>query len=116
MMGADVIFCLEVAEYLYDPLSAIRNMWFMLKKEGKLYMSFPAIYPVHNPAGIDHLRYTRFGVEALLTKAGFYKLKITPRVATAGKESLAAFYRQEGMHPVKDSVVYDIGYMVEAEK
>jgi 2-polyprenyl-3-methyl-5-hydroxy-6-metoxy-1,4-benzoquinol methylase len=32
----DMIFCMEVSEYLYDPLTALKNMHFLLKDKGTL--------------------------------------------------------------------------------
>ena len=113
----DIVFCLEVFEYIYDPMSAMKNIYVWLKKGGVAYISFPAIYPVHNPQEIDYLRYTKRGIEKLLEKSNFKSWEIDSRVATMGKEALANFYSNEGMHPVKnDPVIFDIGYMVEAYK
>lgn len=112
----DVIFCLEVAEYLYNPLNALENMYLLLKPDGILYISFPTIYPVHQPKHLDYLRYTRYGVEKLLIESGFNQYEIKSRVATA-KKTLAEFYSQEGMRAVKnDSIIFDIGYLVKAIK
>lgn len=112
----DIVFCLEVFEYLYNPVQAIENISSFVKPGGIAYISFPTIYPVHNPAKIDFLRYTKRGVEKLLEIGQFKTWEITPRIATAGIDLLAKFYSVEGMHPVKDKVVYDIGYMVKAWK
>lgn len=113
----DTIFCLEVMEYVFDPMVALWKIINFLKEGGIAYISFPAIYPVHNPIQFDYLRYTKKGIEKLLEQAGFSRWDITPRVATKGKEALGAFYSLEGMHPVKrNDVIYDIGYMVKAWK
>jgi SAM-dependent methyltransferase len=110
-----VVFCLEVFEYIYNPVQALENLVSFLRNGGVAYISFPAIYPVHEPKEIDYLRYTKKGIEKLLANSGFTSWNITPRVSTFGRDSLAYFYQQEGMHPVKgDTVIYDIGYMVEA--
>jgi len=113
----DMIFCLEVFEYIFDPVRAINNISSCLKRDGVAYLSFPAIYPVHNPVEADCLRYTRRGVERLLKAGGFTRWDVTPRRATQGQEALKSFYYQEGMRAVKgNSVIYDIGYMVRAKK
>ena len=113
----DIIFCLEVFEYLFRPLLALKTIHLLLKKGGIVYISFPSIYPVHNPKEIDYLRYTKFAIEKLLKVAGFTQWEIRPRVATEGRQALSAFYSLEKMHPVKnDPVIYDIGYLVEAHK
>lgn len=113
----DIIFCLEVAEYLYNPLKALQNIYGLLKSGGILYMSFPTIYPVHEPVKSDCLRYTYFGICTLLNKAGFRNLVIERRVATKGINKLAKFYSMEEMRAVKrDDIIFDIGYLVKANK
>ncbi|HEX9883338.1 MAG TPA: class I SAM-dependent methyltransferase [Desulfobaccales bacterium] len=67
----DAAFCLEVFEYVYNPLQAMRNLNRILKSGGVLYASFHFIYPHHGPRGMDYLRYTRWGVDKLLEEAGF---------------------------------------------
>lgn len=112
----DVLFCLEVFEYIWNPVQAIENLSSFLKENGIAYISFPTIYPLHNPPGIDYMRYTKFGVEKLLSRGGF-SWEITPRVATLGREKLAQFYNAEGMHPMRGTeMIYDIGYLVKAIK
>ncbi len=113
----DIVFCLEVAEYWYDPVGVMKNIYKLLKPSGEAYISFPTLYPLHNPPNIDYLRYSRNAIEKLLEVAGFGLWEITPRKATKGKESLASFYGLEGMHPIKrDESIYHIGYMVRANK
>jgi len=115
MKEFDIIFCLEVAEYWYDPLQALKNMCGFLKPNGILYISFPLSYPMHNPRGKDFLRYTEWGVKKLLNKADFKINKIIPRVARS-PALLRAFYTSDGMHHLHDSTVEHTGYLVEAIK
>lgn len=113
----DVIFCLEVMEYIYDPMTAHRNLFNFLNGHGIVYISYPTIYPLHNPVGIDYLRYTKNAIEMLLGKNGFATWEITPRAATAGIDHLKNFYIEEGMRAMKNTMqIYDIGYMVKAYK
>jgi len=113
----DILFCLEVFEYIWNPVQAMENLVYFLKPGGIAYISFPTIYPLHNPPGIDYLRYTKNAVEKLLTVAGFKTWEITPRVATTGLSYLSLFYNQESMHPMKNTnMIYDLGYMVKAIK
>jgi len=113
----DMIFCLEVMEYVFNPVLALMNMYMLLKTKGILYISFPAIYPVHNPKDVDCLRYTKKGVIKILSTAGFSNWEFESRIATEGAGALGDFYRLEKMHPVKhDSVIYDIGYMCRVNK
>ncbi len=113
----DVIFCLEVFEYIFDPVTAHETLSDFLKPGGVLYVSYPTWYPLHNPPGIDYLRYTKNAIEKLLSVSGFQTWEITPRIATAGMSSLADFYSKEQMRPMRDtSEVFDIGYLVKAYK
>lgn len=113
----DVVFCLEVFEYIWNPVQAMTNLAKYVKSNGGiLYISFPTNYPLHNPQGIDYLRYTKYAVEKLLSQAGFNRWEITPRVATA-HQTLARFWQEEAMHPMKGNPeIYDLGYMVKAWK
>ncbi len=84
----DIAFCLETFEFIYDPVQAMKNLHRLLKKGGVLYASFHFLYPIHGPRkGMDCLRFTRWGIDKLLNKAGFSEWEITPRrfqsVATA---------------------------------
>lgn len=113
----DAIFCLEVFEYVWNPVQAITNIWEMMSKDSITYISFPAIYPVHQPWEIDCLRYTQKAIEKYLSLFPFQQIEITPRVATQGKGALSQFYSQEGMHPLRGSQLpYDIGYLVKARR
>lgn len=115
--GYDCLFCLEVFEYVWNPVMAFENIRDLMCEDGVAYVSFPAIYPVHNPIEIDYLRYTRRAIEKYAEVVGLNILSITSRVAMAGSMSLANFYRDEGMHPVRHSELpFDIGYMVKLYK
>lgn len=113
----DAVFCLEVFEYIYDPVQAIRNIWKLMNDDSVAYISFPAIYPVHQPVEIDYLRYTKQAIMQYLTKQGFTQIEVTAREATKGRDELRLFYMNEGMHPVRNSELpYHIGYLVKARK
>lgn len=109
-----VVFCLEVFEYVYDPKQAILNLWSMLRKGGVAYISFPFVYPLHEPRSIDYLRYTELGVNKFLEMGGFSEWVIDHRRDRSGV--LKSFYTADGMHPVKgyDHSVY--GFLVTAKK
>lgn len=113
----NVIFCLEVFEYIYDPVTAHKNISHSLADDGIAYISYPTIYPLHNPPGIDYLRYTKNAIEKYLTLADFRTWEITPRMASDGMNALSDFWSRERMRPMKQTIeVYDIGYMVKAFK
>lgn len=111
----DVVFCLELMEYIYNPVQAHENIRYLLGEGGIAYISYPTIYPLHNPPDIDYLRYSKNAIRKLLKEAGFKECDITPRVATAGRDHLAQFYASEGMRAMKHTEdIYNIGYLVKA--
>lgn len=109
----DTAFCLEVMEYIYNPLQALKNINFFLKEDGILYISFPFIYGVHNPKGLDYLRYTPDGAEKLLKEAGFKILEHIPRTASS---VLQTFYDIEGMRNRKDCNQLVSGSLIKCKK
>lgn len=54
----DMLFCLEVFDYIRDPMSAFANISDLLHPDGTAYITFPAFYPLHNPVEDEGLRYT----------------------------------------------------------
>lgn len=114
----DVVFCLEVFEYIWRPFRALENINIAMKPQGILYISFPFIYPMHNPIEHDYLRYTRFGVCKLLEETGFEIEYVKARVMTDG----GVFYWKdflgyEGMHPSKNfSGHNEVGYVCKCIK
>lgn len=113
----NIIFCIEVMEYIYKPDKVLKFFYDILSSKGILYISFHTIYPVHQPYKYDSLRYTKWGIINLLKDAGFSKWEITARVATKGLKELKAFYKKEKMSSLKNSnLPFDIGYFVKATK
>ena len=82
----DMVFCLEVMEYLIDPVQAIKNMAKLCRSGGTLVISFPFIYPLHPPHGKDFLRYTKYGALKLLEINKFQVVKYMPRSFNGIKE------------------------------
>lgn len=114
----DVMFCIEISEYLYIPSKTLLNLSIFLKYGGVLYISFHWLYGLHNPKGEDCLRYTRYGIEKLLKETGFEILEMTPRtISEEGKKHLINFYKTEGMRlDYNDPETYVEGYLVKARK
>lgn len=114
----DVVFCLEVFEYIWNPVKAMENIAVFLKKDGIAYISFPFIYPQHNPERKDYLRYTRYGVEKLLENAGFEIIGLFPRKEMIANSELMlpSWFMKEGMHPDNVSNHNEIGYLIMARK
>ena len=108
------VFCLEVSEYWFDPLLALKNINQLIKDGGLLYISFHFIYPQHNPRGLDYLRYTSAGVEKLLVEAGFKILEHIPRRTEV--VDLKEVWSAEKMRGWKDFDNSIIGSMVKCRK
>lgn len=126
----DVIFFLEVAEYIWDPVQALKNINRFLRPGGVFYSSWPFIYPHHNPEGRDYLRYTKWGVRKLLKETGFEIDEMRARRQRIDidyndpsghpqpqQEDIKAWYSSQKMHPSKSGVDHnEIGYLVKAIK
>lgn len=115
----DYVFAFELWEYIYDPLTAHKNIYSLLKPGGTYMGSYVFVYPHHNPVGKDLFRYTDWGVRRLLEAAGFRDIVIMPRLATAGREDLARFVLNEQMRLSRELAAaydYPIGYIVTAKK
>lgn len=67
----DIIFCLEMMDYIWNPVQACTNLRCFAKPGSKLIMTFPFVYPNHNPVSSDMLRFTKQGAHKLLRHAGF---------------------------------------------
>ena len=61
----DVIVLSEVLEHIPEPHKALENIHSTLKDGGKLIMTTPFIFPMHDKPH-DYFRYTRYGLEFLL--------------------------------------------------
>lgn len=108
----DVVFCLEVMEYIWNPAMAMRNLRSTIKKDGIIYITFPFVYPDHNPPNMDYLRYTPHGAKRLLVEYGFEIVDIQYRT---GNHLLAEFYATDRMRGRRDGVNHLItGTMIKA--
>lgn len=113
----DIVFFLEVLEYVWRPDIALKNCYEFLKSSGFLYLSVPFLYPHHNPEGKDFLRYTKWGIEKLLTEAGFKIEELKPRIMSDKSTGhWSNFVQNEGMHPCRGYKHNEIGYLVKAIK
>jgi SAM-dependent methyltransferase len=101
-----------------SPYQALENINRLLKTNGVLYISFHYLYPVHNPEGLDFLRYTPDGAEKLLKEAGFEILDHRRRVLEDdfSKTALSALISCEKMRPRKNYDHTIIGSLIKARK
>jgi len=63
----DCVVLSEVLEHVHSPHLAIRNIHGLLKHGGRLVLTVPFIFPIHERPH-DYFRYTRYGLEFLLSE------------------------------------------------
>lgn len=109
---ADMIFCLEVFEYLIQPIKALKSIKQLLKRDGVAIITFQFIYPHHEELEADSLRFTETGVKKLCRLVGLKILKIHYRIDKSGL--LEAFYSADGMRRSKNYDHHNVtGFIVE---
>ncbi len=96
---ADIVFCLEVFDYIIDPVTAFRNLRDMMKLGGTAYVTFPFIYPTHQPLEAEGLRYTENSIRRLAELAGLEVVELIRRRPET--DLLDQFYRAERMRAAK---------------
>jgi SAM-dependent methyltransferase len=74
----DSALCFDVLEHVPDPLKAMLEVSRILKPGGTLMLSVPHLSRLHEEPN-DFFRFTKYGIQYLLTKAGFTKIEIIPQ-------------------------------------
>lgn len=111
---ADFVLCLEVFEYLINPLQAMKNISDSLEKNGVAIVSFPFVYPIHNEVEFDSLRYTLSGIKRF---AKIVNLTIENVHYRRTKTStLVQYYQQDGMKMAKGEDHNITGYIIKFRK
>lgn len=108
---ADVVFCLEVMDYLIRPDRALMNIKYMLWDGGTAYVTWPFIYPTHQPLEAEGFRYTQRSIERLAELSGLTITSMTPRRPET--DLLDQFYRAERMRAAKRYDHHVTGWMTE---
>jgi SAM-dependent methyltransferase len=73
----DGILCTQALEHVNEPFVVISEFYRILKTGGVLYLSAPQGWGVHQ-APHDYFRFTKYGLEYFLKKAGFKISSIQP--------------------------------------
>lgn len=111
---ANMLFCLEVFEYLIEPVIAMKNIANALLPKGVAIISFPLIYPLHNEVEFDSLRYTASGVKRIADKVGLTIKNTTTR--NTKSKTLVNYYNEDGMRMAKGYNHNITGYVIEFAK
>jgi len=76
--SVDAIICKAVLQHIPEPHQAVKEIYRVLKKEGKCLVYVPFLYPYHAKEGVykDYYRYTKDGLEYLFRK--FSSIEICP--------------------------------------
>jgi SAM-dependent methyltransferase len=74
----DSVVCTQVYEHLADPVMAAREMYRVLKPGGFAVVTVPQMNEIHE-APHDYYRYTKFGLGALFSGAGFEIVEMLQR-------------------------------------
>jgi SAM-dependent methyltransferase len=110
----ELIFCLEVFDYVWNPVQAFEHIENMLDEGGTAYVTFPFAYPTHQPIQDDALRYTEFGVQKLADYAGLKIVNIIRRRPETNL--LQTYYSAERMRAAKHYDHAVTGWIVEFTK
>ncbi len=74
----DTVFSTQVLEHVRDPFAMILEVGSVLRPGGHLILTAPQAWPLHEQP-YDYFRYTRFGLEELMKRAGLQTVRITER-------------------------------------
>lgn len=75
----DMVFCLEVFDYVWNPVNAIKLISNCLEDDGIAWVSFPSIYPLHQPVEDDALRFMPGAIKKLADYADLTITEMIPR-------------------------------------
>lgn len=111
----DLVFCLEVFDYVWNPYEAFAEIERVLKPGGIAWVSFPTVYPHHQPIQDDALRYMQGGIQKLANATGLTIEEIIPRRAE-DFIGLDTWYRSERMRAAKHFDHNVTGFIVRFSK
>ena len=73
----DCAFLSAVLEHCPEPINILDEIHRILKPDGKLILTVPHIHHIHGEPH-DYYRFTRYGLEHLLTKTDFQSISVFP--------------------------------------
>ncbi len=85
----DGVVLIEVLEHLPDPLTALREAGRVVKPGGRVLLSVPFLYPIHD-APYDFGRFTQFGLQRLAAAAGLELVRLKERGGPAETAAMLA--------------------------
>lgn len=74
----DAVVCTQVLEHVPEPLQALHEFRRVLRRGGVMIATVPFLWEEHE-IPFDYYRYTRYGIEHLLSRAGFGDVDVRPR-------------------------------------
>jgi SAM-dependent methyltransferase len=74
----DHILCTEVLEHVENPQKVLNEFHRILKKEGRLFMTVPQGWMLHQEPH-NYFYFTKYGLASLLRDSGFKKFQIIPK-------------------------------------
>ncbi len=92
----DTVVILEVVEHLPNPTNAFSEISRVLKPQGRLLLTIPFLYPIHD-APHDYQRYTSHGLQRELEAAGLTVRELVPSLGSAQTAGLVACLAIGGM-------------------
>lgn len=110
----DLIFCLEVFDYIYNPINALELISEALKIGGTAWVTFPAFYPHHQPIEDDALLYKEYGIRKLAEASGLKIVQMIPRRPETN--ALQQFFSAERLRAAKGYDHAVLGWIVEFTK
>jgi ubiquinone/menaquinone biosynthesis C-methylase UbiE len=71
----DAVLSTQVLEHVADPLSVLAEFFRVLKPDGRLWLTAPFVWYLHEEP-YDYYRFTSHGLRFLLERAGFIEIEV----------------------------------------
>lgn len=110
----EIVFCLEVFDYIWNPVAGMFRIYSNLMGNGTAWVTFPTFYPTHNPIEDDALLYKEYGIRKLADSVGLKIIQMIPRRPET--DALEQLWRRERMRAAKGYDHNITGWIVEFQK